>query len=142
MALPNITFRGYAAIAGVVGTIDLVTIPSAQTGKVDAEWEQDETKNNKGFSVGIRARNFKRNAEFSFKVVGTTFANAATGSVFLAPLAVVTLSGFDAPEFNGVYLNMSGQSIDLGQSKDADMTIKLTRWTDADQNALLTSTPV
>jgi len=136
-----ITKRGLAGVDGVVGALDAIVYPVAQSGKQTLNYEEDIVKDNLGFDAAWRARNTHRLNDFGFKLLGDTAAHAKTGATMLAPLATVVLSGFDVADFNGSYQNISGQEIDLGNTKVGDMMLKLRRYDDAGQNASAIATP-
>lgn len=137
----TLTKRGKAAIEGIVGTFTAIIYPIVQSGKLTSNWDEEVVKDNLGFDVAWRARNLHYLSDFGFKLLADTAANAATGSVLLAPYATVTLSSFDATSFNGTYQNISGGEIDLGNTKVGDLSVKLRRYDDATQAALSVATP-
>ena len=136
-----VTKRGKAVVDGLVGIFDLIVYPLAQTGKMSANFEEETVKDAHGFDVSWIARNLHYLNDFAFKLVGDTQSHAISGGVFIAPFATVTLSGFDLAAFNGTYQNVSGQDIDLANTKVGDMSVKLRRYDDAAQNTLATSAP-
>jgi len=139
--MPTITQRGKAVLEGIAGTFDVITYPIAQTGKLTQNWEEELVKDEHGFDAAWLERNVHYLADFSFKIVGDTAAHAQGAAVFLAALATVTLSGFQAAAFNGSYQNISGADIDLSNVKVADLALKLRRYDDTTQNTLSQTTP-
>lgn len=141
MAAPVAVKRGLANVEGVVGAIDLVVYPVAQKGKLTQNWDEEVVKDNLGFDTAWISRNLHQLADFEFKVLGDTNAHAKTGATFIAPLATVTFSTFDAPQFNTTYQNISGASIDLNNTTVADFSMKFRAYADATQNTLSQTTP-
>jgi hypothetical protein len=137
----SITKRGQATVSGIVGSFDVVVYPIVQSAKQTQNFEEDIVKDNIGFDTAWNARNMHRLNDFSFKLVGDTNAHAKTGSTMLAAYATVTLSGFDAADFNGAYQNISGQEIDLGNTKVGDLMLKLRRYEDSTQSTSSVTTP-
>lgn len=139
--MATVVKRGKATVDGIVGSIDVVVYPLQQSGKLTQNFEEEVGKDVKGFDAWWLARNEHYLADFGFKIVGDTLANAKAGGVFLAPFATVTLSGFDLTTFNGAYQNVSGADIDLSNVKVGELALKLRRYTDAAQNTAATTTP-
>lgn len=126
---------------GIVGSIDLVVYPVSQSGKMAQQWDEETVKDTRGFDAAWLARNTHYLADFGFKLLGDTAAHAIAGGAFIAPLATVTLSGFDLSAFNGTYQNISGAEIDLGNTKVGDFATKFRRYDDTTQNTLSQTTP-
>ena len=139
--MATITARGKARVEGVVGSLDVVTYPVAQSGKQTFNFDEDIVKDNIGFAAAWSARDHHRLNDFAFKLLGDTAAHAKTGAAMLAAFATVTLSGFDVADMNGAYQNISGQEIDLGNTKVGDMMLKLRRYDDSTQNTAATTAP-
>jgi len=139
--MATITKRGKANVEGIAGTIDVIVYPVAQTGDMEMNFEEEIIKDVRGFDTAWLARNNHYLSNFAFKLLGDTAAHAAAGGVFLAPFATVTLSGFDLAAFNGTYQNISGQKIDLGNTKVSDLNTKFRQYDDSTQNTLSQTTP-
>ena len=132
--------RGKAAVTGIAGSIDLVVYPVAQSGTFTQNFEEEIVKDVQGFDAAWIARNLHYLADFKFKMLGDTAAHAK-GVTFIAPLATVTLTGFDLADINGTYQNMSGAQIDLNNTSVADFATKVRKYGDATQNTLSQTTP-
>lgn len=141
MAAPTVTKRGKASVEGIPGSIDLVVYPVAQSGKMTMNFEEEVVKDVHGFDAAWLARNTHYLLDFAFKLLGDTQAHAVSGGVFIAPFATVTLSDFDLAAFNGTYQNISGQEIDLGNTKVGDLNTKFRKYDNSDQNTAATTTP-
>jgi len=140
MSAPVAIKRGLASVTGIVGTIDLVVYPVAQSGNSTQNWEEEVVKDTLGFDTAWISRNLHYLADFKFKMLGDTAAHAK-GVTFIAPLATVTLTGFDLADINGTYQNMSGSQIDLNNTSVADFSTKFRKYGDATQNTLSQTTP-
>jgi hypothetical protein len=136
-----ITKRGKATVEGIPGSIDLIVYPVKQSGKGTMNFDEEIIKDEHGLSVAWLARDTHYLMDFAFKLLGDTQTHALSGGVFLQPYATVTLSGFDLPAFNGTYQNISGQEIDLGNTKVGDLNTKFRRYDDPTQNTLSQTVP-
>lgn len=132
--------RGKASVTGVVGSIDLVVYPVAQSASLTQNWEEEIVKDEKGFDAAWVARNLHYLADFKFKMLGDTVAHA-TGVTMIAPFATVTLSSFTLADLNGTYQNISGQQFDLNNTSVADFSTKFRKYGDSTQNTLSQTTP-
>lgn len=132
--------RGKASVTGIVGAVDLVVYPVAQSGTSTQNWEEEIVKDEKGFAAAWVARDLHYLANFKFKMLGDTAAHAKSVT-FIAPLATVTLSGFDLADINGTYQNVSGAQIDLSNVSVADFATNFRKYGDATQNTLSQTTP-
>lgn len=139
--MATITKRGKANVDGIVGSIDLIVYPVAQSAKLVMNYEEEIIKDTRGFDAAWLARNTHYLNDFAFKLLGDTAAHAIAGGVFIAPLATVVLSGFDLAAMNASYQNISGQEIDLGNTKVGDMNTKFRRYDDATQATASLATP-
>jgi hypothetical protein len=139
--MATVTKRGKANVDGIVGAIDLIVYPVAQSGKMTMNFHEEIIQDNRGFDAAWLARNTHYLNDFAFKLLADTAAHAVAGGVFIAPLATVVLSGFDLAAFNGSYQNISGQEIDLGNTKVGDMNTKFRRYDDATQATASITTP-
>lgn len=132
--------RGLASVTGIVGSIDLVVYPVAQSATSTQNWDEEVIKDATGFDAAWIARNLHYLADFKFKMLGDTAAHAK-GVTFLAAFATVTLSGFDLSDINGTYQNISGAQIDLNNTSVADFATKFRKYGDSTQNTSSQTTP-
>lgn len=139
--MASVVFRGKAAVEGVAGTFDIITYPLQQTGKMTVNAEEEIIKDVHGFDTAWLNRNQHVLADWMFKLLGDTAAHAAAGGVVVAPLAIVTLSGFTLSFLNTTWQNVSGQSIDLANVKVGDFGLKLRAYSDSGQNTSAATTP-
>lgn len=136
----RITKRGSATINGVLGSIDLVVYPVAQSANLQQQWEEEIVKDTAGFDAAWLGRNHHYLANFKFKALGDTAAHALSGLAFIAPLATVVLSNFIG-DLNGSYQNVSGATIDLNNTTVADFQTNFRRYSDSTQNTAALATP-
>lgn len=129
----SIVKRGLANVAGIVGAIDTIVYPVAQSATLTQNFEEEVVKDVIGFDAAWLARNLHYLADFKFKMLGDTAAHAK-GVTMLAPFATCTFSGFDLADFNGTWQNISGQQIDLNNTSVADFAAKFRRYADGTQN--------
>lgn len=132
--------RGKAAVLGIVGSIDVVVYPVAQSATLTQGWEEEVVKDAAGFSAAWIARDLHYLADFKFKMLGDTAAHAG-GVTMIAALATCTLSGFTLADMNGTYQNVSGQQFDLSNVSTADFQTKFRKYADSTQNTLSQTTP-
>lgn len=138
--MATVVKRGKASVEGIVGTIDVITYAVKQSGSASHNFDLEEVKDESGFDAAWLARNTHILADFKFKLLGDTAAHAKS-QTFIAPLATVTLSGFDLSDINGTYQNLSGQQFDLNNTSVSDFATKFRKYTDGTQNTLSQTTP-
>ena len=116
------------------------TLPVLDTSKIAYKNTMDELKDETGFDLNLVWTNGFSECDFAFCPTGTTINNANADVVFLTPGAKVTVSNFAAgSEINGDWINLGDQTIDFSL-KAVKMTLKLRKYKDPTQNALLTTT--
>lgn len=101
-------------------------------------FDLSEIKEN-GFDVSLIAVNGHIATEITWTPSGATRAAAAATAVFLAPLAKVTIANCKVAAFNGDWVYVGNQQLDLGQAEGA-MTLPCRKYDDATQNTSLTTT--
>jgi hypothetical protein len=122
----GITMSGYATFI----------LESAKGGhKFKLEPIEDEM----GFDAALIATNAHVEMDITWTPSGASRAAAATTAVFLTPLAKVTLANFKVEAFNGDWVYVGDQSIDLSHG-NAKMSLKVRKYDDSTQNASLTTT--
>ena len=146
-----VTKRGTATIEGIPGSFDVIVwLP--QTGKFSDNTEEEVIKDQHGFDLAWLARNQHIMSDVAMKVCGitsgTSTAQLAAQVWPLAPLTIVTLSGFTYatdPDnnggLNGTYQYLSGGDLSLNNDKVNDATFKLRKYVDPTQNMLAATTP-
>lgn len=123
-----ITMSGYASFI-------LDTVKGAHKFKLDAV--EDEL----GFDKSLIATNSHIELDIMWSPSGATRAAAVATAVILTPLAKVTLAQFAADAFNGDWVYIGDESLDLSHGS-AKMSLKVRKYDDSTQNASLTTTVV
>jgi len=103
------------------------------------KWQLDEVKDEIKFDASLIGTNPYVETTIAWKPSGATRAAAATTAVFLAPLAKVTLAHLKVGAFNGDWVYVGDESIDLSNAAVAGMSIKIRKYDDATQNTSLTT---
>lgn len=85
--------------------------------------------------VNLTATNPMIETDIAWKPSGATRAAAAATAVFLTPLSGVTLANFKVTAFNGRWIYVGDESIDLSASGPAVMSLKIRKYDDTTQNA-------
>ena len=146
-----VTKKGVATIEGIPGAFDVI-IWLPQTGKVTDNTEEEVIKDQHGNDCAWLARNQHLLNDVSMKVAGVN-SGVTTAQLYsqvwpLAPLAIVTLSGFVFATdnegnggLNGTYQYMSGADLNLMFDKVNEATFKLRKYVDPAQNALAATVP-
>jgi hypothetical protein len=162
MAAPAVIVRGLAVLEGVAGSFDAILYALQQTGKANQNFEEEIIKDVHGYDAAWIARNEHLLCDWALKLVGDTAAHAAVpatvvaysagtagaavsalGQPFLAPLSCVnfTAAGTTNPCFTGKYQVISGGDVDLGNTKVADLALKLRRYANTDQATASATVP-
>ena len=92
-----------------------------------------------GAEVSLIATNPHVEIDITWTASGATRAAAAATAVFLTPLAKVTLANFKVTAFNGDWIYIGDESIDLSHAA-GKISLKLRKYDDGTQNASLTTT--
>jgi hypothetical protein len=121
-----ITLTGYASFI-------LDTAKGAHKFKLTAIEDENE------FDAALIATNAHLELDITWTPSGATRTAAAATATFLDPLSKVTLSGFRVTDFNGDWVYVGDQSIDLSHAA-AKMTLKVRKYADTTQNSSLTNT--
>jgi len=123
-----ITMTGYA-------TFILDTAKGNHKFKLTAIEDENE------FDAALIATNSHLEIDITWTPSGATRAAAATTAVFLNPLAKVTLANFKVSAFNGDWVYVGDEAIDLSHGA-AKMSLKIRKYDDSTQNTSLTTTVV
>lgn len=136
-----------AQVSGCPATFDVILYPVQQSMKMTHEFEEEIVKDALGQDASWRAQNEKLAGDIEMKLVditapsGSTEAHAATGAAFLAPLAIVTISGATVTTWNTTWQIMPNSSIDLKNDATGGISFRLRRYVDSTQNTLAGTTP-
>jgi hypothetical protein len=109
------------------------------TAKAGHKFKVDEIQDENGFDKALIATNAHVELDITWTPSGANRAAAVTTAVFLSPLSKVTLGQFKVNAFNGDWIYMGDESIDLSHAA-AKMSFKIRRYDDSAQNASLVET--
>lgn len=145
------TFRGYAQVAGVTGTLAItaptpITLsPLKESMRFTHNFEEDIIKDDQGNDGAWRAFNEKYEGDIAMRLVDTgtpsSFANAKALAAALTPYAIVTITGCDIANFNASYQIISGSDVGLTNTTAGTMSWKLRKYSNSTQNTLATTIP-
>ena len=120
-------------------TIEGVATFTLETAKLSRKFKLAEVEDENGFDCALIATNAMDELDVTWTPTAQTRAAAAGTAVMLNPLARMTLSHFKVAAFNGVFIVMGDQGIDLSRGV-GKMQLKLRRYVDPDQNTSLSTT--
>jgi|SRR3990167_738959 len=112
-----------------------------ESAKGGHKFKLDSVEDEVGFDKALIATNAHVELDITWMPSGATRAAAAATAVFLTPLAQVTLDNFKVAAFNGDWIYVGDQSIDLSHGV-AKMSLKVRKYDDATQNSSLSTTVV
>lgn len=156
MSQPVEIYRGKAIVAGIAGSFDSILYALQQTAKGTQNYEEEIVKDVHGYDCTWVARNEHLLTDFSLKLVADTQAHADApvaavtgtnttvsdlGQPFLSPLSCVSLGGFKPATLNGIYQIVSGNDVDIANTKVGDLNFKLRRYANSTQNGTITASP-
>jgi hypothetical protein len=144
--MPAEAQNGVAVIHGIQNDGTAISILGYATFILEAvkaghKFELDEIKDAGKNDVSLIAANPRLEIEITWKPSGATRAAATATAVILAPLTKVTLAHFKVGAFNGDWVYIGDESLELPQGQ-ASMSIKLRKYDDATQNTSLTTAVV
>lgn len=143
------TFRGYAQVAGVSGSLTLSAVaaffPLKESMKLSHNFDEDIIKDEQGNDAAWRAYNEKHEGDIGMRLVMTgspqTSAAAKLLAAALTPYAIVTLTGCDVALFNSTQWQVvSGGDVGLTNTTAGTMSFKLRKYVDPTQAALAATT--
>ncbi len=109
------------------------------TAKGQHKFKLDAVEDEIGFDRALIATNAHIELDLTWTPSGASRAAAQANASFLEPLAKVTLANFNMDAFNGDWVYVGDASIDVSH-KAGKMMLKIRKYSDADQNASLTTT--
>lgn len=108
------------------------------TGKAVHNWKLTAIEDENEFDATLVATNAHKELDLTWTAAGANRAAAQATAVFLDPLSKVTLSNFKVADYNGDWIYVGGQSIDLSHTA-GKISLKIRKYDDATQNAALTT---
>ena len=135
--------NGTGILYGITNDSNPITILGYATFILDSakaahKFDLDSVKDQLHFDASLIATNGRLEIDITWTPSGATRATAAATAVFLTPLAKVTLAHFKVAAFNGDWIYIGDEAIDLSQQV-AKMTIKIRKYDDSAQNTSLTT---
>lgn len=113
-----------------------------ESGRLGHKFKLDETPDETGFDTSLVATNEKMEVEITWTPSGATRAAAAATAILLTPLSKVTLAHFKVAAFNGDWIYIGDESLDLTRGANGKMSLKIRQYADAGQNTSLSTTVV
>ena len=110
-----------------------------EAGKAGHKFKLTAVEDALDFDAALIAANGNVELEITWTPSGATRAAAAATAVFLAPLAKVTLANFKVTAFNGDWVYIGDETIDVSRGV-GKMSLKIRKYDDATQNTSLTTT--
>lgn len=108
------------------------------TGKGAHKFKLTAIEDENEFDASLIATNGMIELDLTWTPTGVTRAAAIATAVYLSPLAKVTLTNFKIAIFNGDWIYIGDQSIDISHQA-TKISIKIRHYMDAVQNAALTT---
>lgn len=142
--MPEEIQNGKATLFGIANDGTTIAMEGYATFTLEAakgqhKFKLDTLEDEQGFDHALIATNGHIEVDISWNPTGATKAAAAATAAFLVPLRSVTLAHFLVAAFNGDWIYVGDQSIELNH-KIGKMSLKLRKYDDAEQNASLTTT--
>jgi hypothetical protein len=136
---------GKAVVHGITNSGTPIAFPGYATFilsgvKGSHKWKLNEIKDEIEFDTNLTATNPYIETTITWMPSGATRAAAATTAVFLTPLASIALANFKVGAFNGTWIYVGDEEIDLNSTGPAAMSIKIRKYDDATQNTSLSTT--
>jgi hypothetical protein len=120
---------------GISGYATFIT----ESVKGNHKFKLDSVEDEVGFDKSLIATNGHVELDITWTPSGASRSAAQATAVFLEPLSKVTLSNFAVAAFNGDYVYIGDEGIDLNH-KQGKMSLKIRKYDDETQNASLTTT--
>ncbi len=144
--MPAEVQTGTAVLHGITNDGSAITIEGYATFILDSakgghKFKLDAVEDETGFDKCLVATNALVEMDITWMPSGATRAAAAATAAFLTPLAGVTMDNFKVTAFNGDWIYVGDQSIDLSHGV-AKMSLKLRKYDDSEQNTSLSTTVV
>lgn len=142
--MPAEVQTGKATLFGITNSGTAITILGFATFILDSskaghKFKLTAIEDENEADAALIATNPHLEKDITFTASGATRAAAAATAVFLAPLAKVTLANFKVAAFNGDWIYIGDESIDLSHNV-AKIALKIRKYDDATQNTSLTTT--
>jgi hypothetical protein len=138
--MPNESQTGKATVFGLESTTlsGFATLLN-QSGKASHKFKLGETLDGNGSDANLTATNAMIELDWEFVPVGASKAAAAAVTVFLAPLAKVTIAGHPVTVYNGDWIYIGDAGMSMTNVERLSYSLKLRKYVDPTQNASLTT---
>lgn len=110
-----------------------------EAGKAAHKFKLDAIEDELAADAALIATNPHVELDLTWTASGATRAAAAATAVFLTPLSKVTLANFKVGAFNGDWIYVGDESIDLSHGA-GKISLKVRKYDDPTQNASLVTT--
>ena len=142
--MPSEVQNGVGTLFGIANNGSAITMSGFASFILDSakgshKFKLEEVQDELWFDRCLIATNGYVELDITWVPSGSTRAAAAATAVFLAPLSKVTLANFKVAAFNGSYVYVGDESIDLS-GKSGKMSLKIRQYDDDAQNTSLTTT--
>lgn len=135
-------------MAGTSGDLVIASVavsPVKEAMDFTHEFDEDIIKDDTGNDTAWRAFNEKYTGDLKLRLVITddpnTFTRAKALAAVLTPYAVLTITDCDIASWNTSYQVIPGGTVGLTNTTAGNMSWKVRRYVDSDQNTLATTTP-
>jgi hypothetical protein len=135
---------GKGLLYGITNSGAIITMLGFATFILDAvkgahKFKLEAIEDELNADVSLIATNPHVEIDVTWTPSGASRAAAAATAVFLTPLTKVTLANFKVAAFNGDWIYVGDESIDLSHAA-GKLSLKLRKYDDPTQNASLTTT--
>lgn len=148
-ALPEQQIGAVAYLYGITNDGTQITIAGLDSFEFDSDeltltWDEKANKDTTGNIQNFTQTNFRYERSLKIHPSGATRAAAAAvcGEAAALTLTSVVVSHYKVGAFNGTWRVKSGTKINLKMDDNASIDLNLERYTNATQNAALTSSAI
>jgi hypothetical protein len=141
--MPQEVINGTAILHGIRNDgsdIDIDYLGFIESSKIQHLFDREEIKDEQGFDASIIASNERYECDITLTPKGATRAAVEAATISLEPLDSITFSNFAVDLFNGGWIYIGDQSIELSKGKEGKVTLKFRKYVDETQNTSLNTT--
>ena len=141
--MPQEVINGSAILHGIRndGTaIDIDYTAFIDTAKLQHKFKTDAVEDEQGFDAALIATNEHYEVDITLTPKGASRAAVEAATVILDPLSSVTFAHFAVAIYNGAWIYIGDQSIELSKGKEGKVTLKFRKYADSTQNTSLNTT--
>ena len=142
--MPAEVQTGKAVLYGISNDGTQISIPGFATFILDMvkgghKFKLTAIEDENDADAALIATNAHLEIDITFTAAGATRAAAAATAVFLTPLSSLALNHFKVSAFNGTWIYVGDESIDLSHGV-AKISLKVRKYDDSTQNTSLAAT--